>query len=154
VESTETNAIKHFTDLRVWQKAHELFVSINKVTEKVSLGVASTIVVEQLLKSTGSISANIAEGFNSHRRKKYVQYLDVAQCSAAETENWLYKVVDCVLLEKTEVQPWLEASVIIQKMLNSMITKLEKRKDAKPQPFVSSPSLPHMPFKNRHMFRD
>ena len=154
MESTETNAIKHFTDLRVWQKAHELFVSINKVTEKVSLGVASTIVVEQLLKSTGSISANIAEGFNSHRRKKYVQYLDVAQCSAAETENWLYKVVDCVLLEKTEVQPWLEASVIIQKMLNSMITKLEKRKDAKPQPFVSSPSLPHMPFKNRHMFRD
>jgi four helix bundle protein len=154
VESTETNAIKHFTDLRVWQKAHELFVSINRVTEKVSLGVASTIVVEQLLKSTGSISANIAEGFNSHRRKKYVQYLDVAQCSAAETENWLYKVVDCVLLEKTEVQPWLETSVIIQKMLSSMITKLEKRKDAKPQPFVSSPSLPHMPFKNRHMFRD
>jgi four helix bundle protein len=154
MESNENNVIKHFTDLRVWQKAHELFVSINRVTEKVSRDVASTIVIEQLLKSTGSISANIAEGFNSRGRRKYIQYLDIAQCSAADTENWLYKVVDCVLLEKSEVQPWLEASVAIQKMLNSMIYKLEKRKEIKPQPVVSSPSLPNMPFKNRHMFRD
>lgn len=154
MESTKTNAIKHFTDLRVWQKAHELFVSINKITDKLSRDVASTIVVEQLLKSSGNISANIAEGFNSRGKRKYIQYLDIAQCSAAETENWLFKVVDCVLLEKTEVQPWLETSVVIQKMLNSMITKLEKRADAKPQPIISSPSLPHMPFKNRSMFRD
>jgi four helix bundle protein len=154
VESTETNAINHFTDLRVWQKAHELFVSINKVTEKVSRDVACTVVVEQLLKSSGSISANIAEGFNSRGKKKYIQYLDIAQCCAAETENWLYKVIDCVLLEKTEVQPWLETSVVIQKMLNSMISKLEKRKGPMAQPVVSSPSLPHMPIKNRRMLRD
>jgi four helix bundle protein len=154
MESTETNVIKHFTDLRVWQKAHDLFVSINRMTERTARDVASTVVIEQLLKSSGHISANIAEGFNSRGRKKYIHYLDIAQCSAAETENWLYKVVDCVLLEKSEVQPWLEASIAIQKMLNSMITKLEKRAEAKPQPVVSSPSLPHMPFKNRHMFRD
>jgi four helix bundle protein len=124
------------------------------VTEKLPERIATAIVVEQLLKSSGSISANIAEGFNSRGRKRYIQYLDIAQCSAAETENWLYKVVDCILLEKTEVQPWLEASVVIQKMLNSMISKLEKRAELKTQPVVSSPSLPHMPFENRRMFRD
>lgn len=154
MESTETHAIKHFTDLRVWQKAHDLFVSINKVTEKVSRDVASTMVVEQLLKSSGGISANIAEGFNSRGKKKYICCLDLAQCCAAETENWLYKVVDCVLLEKTEVQPWLETSVVIQKMLNSMISKLEKKKGPVVQPAVASPSLPHMPIKNRRMLSD
>jgi four helix bundle protein len=154
METAESSAIKHFTDLRVWQKAHELFVSINKMSEKVPRDVATTIVFEQLLKSTGNISANIAEGFNSRGRRKYIKYLDFAQCSAAETENWLYKVVDCVLLEKTEVQPWLETSVVIQKMLNSMMTKLEKRRELKTQPVVSSPSLPHVPIKHRRMFRD
>lgn len=154
MESGDTKVIKHFTDLRVWQKAHELFISINKITEKIPPDVATTIVFEQLLKSAGSISANIAEGFNSRGRRQYIQYLDIAQCSAAETENWLYKVVDCVLLEKTEVQPWLEKSVVIQKMLNAMITKLEKRREIKTQPVVSSPSLPHVPIKHRRMFRD
>jgi four helix bundle protein len=154
MESADSNAIKHFTDLRVWQKAHDLFISINKMTEKVPREVAATIVFEQLLKSTGSISANIAEGFNSRGRRKYIQYLDIAQCSAAETENWLYKVVDCVILEKTEVQPWLETSVVIQKMLNSMMGKLEKKREVKTQPVVSSPSLPHVPINHRRMFRD
>ena len=154
METAESKAIKHFTDLRVWQKSHELFVSINKMTEKVPRDVATTIVFEQLLKSTGNISANIAEGFNSRGRRKYIKYLDIAQCSAAETENWLYKVVDCVLLEKTEVQPWLETSVVIQKMLTSMMAKLEKKREVRTQPVVSSPSLPHVPMKNRRLFRD
>jgi four helix bundle protein len=154
VESTETNAIKHFRDLRVWQKAHELFVSIHKETDKLSPEVASTVLVDELLRSSGSISTNIAGGFNSRGRKKYVEHLDTAKCSAAETENWLYKVVDCVLLEKSDVETWLETSVAIQKMLSSMIGKLDKRPSTAAQPVVSSPSLPHMPFKNRRMFRD
>jgi|GEM_PF-645650 len=154
MEPTETKAIKHFRDLRVWQKAHELFVSIHRETDKLPPEVASTVVVDELLRCTGNISANIAEGFNSRRSNRYVQHLDLAKCSAAETENWLYKVVDCVLLEKSDVENWLEASVAIQKMLGSMISKLEKRADVKLQPVVSSPSLPQMPFKNRHMFRD
>jgi len=154
MEKTEGSEIKHFTDLRVWQKAHELFVSIHKATGKLSRDVSTTIVVDQLLRSSGSISANIAEGFNSRGKKHYIYYLDIAQCNVAETENWLYNVVDCVLFEKAEVQPWFEASIALQKMLGSMIRKLDKKTDPTAQPVVSSPSLPQMPFLNRRLFRD
>ena len=131
MESTETNAIKHFTDLRVWHKAHDLFVSICSEVDRLSKTAANKMIVDQILKSVGSISANIAEGFNSRGRKKYIQHLDIALCSAAETENWLYKVVDCVLLEKSEVQPWFDDSVALQKMLSVMIRKLEQRANMK-----------------------
>lgn len=154
MEPAEKNAIKHFRDLRVWQKAHELFVSIHRETDKLPPEIASTIVVDELLRSAGNISTKIAEGFNSRGSNRYIQHLDTAKCNAAETENWLYKVVDCVLLEKSDVENWLETSVAIQKMLGSMISKLVKKKEAKLQPVVSSPALPHMPFKNRRMFRD
>jgi four helix bundle protein len=154
MEKTEATEIKHFTDLRVWQKAHEMFVSIHKATDKLSHDLASTVVVDQLLRSSGSISASIAEGFNSRGKKHYIYYLDIAHCNAAETENWLYKAVDCVLFEKSDVEAWLEASVALQKMLGSMIRKLDKKAEATAQPIVSSPSLPHMPFLNRRLFRD
>lgn len=154
MESAETNEIKHFTDLRVWQKAHQLFVAIHKATDKLPRDLSTTIVVDQLLRSSGYISANIAEGFNSRRKKHYIDYLDIAQCYAAETENWLYKVVDCVLFEKTEVEPWFEESIALQKMLSSMIKKLDKKIDTATPPVVTSPSLPHMPFLNRRLFRD
>jgi four helix bundle protein len=156
MESTETKAIRHFTDLRVWQKAHGLFVSIHKETGKLSQEAASTIVVDQLLRSAGGISANIAEGFNARKRKKYIEFLENAQSSAAETESWLYKVVDCVLLEKSDVQNWLDTSVVIQKMLGSMVRKLEKKPAAVTQPIASSPPLPdsYLRFRNRRMPHD
>lgn len=158
MEKTDVSEIKHFTDLRVWQKAHQLFVSIHKETDKLPRDGAITVVVDELLRSSGNISAYIAEGFNSRGRKNYIYYLDIAHSNAAETENWLYKMIDCVLLEKSEVQPWLETSVALQKMLGSMISKLEKRAEATTQataqPVVSSPSLPHIPILNRRLFRD
>ncbi len=154
MQKTETGEIKHFTDLRVWQKAHELFVSIHKAADKLSRDVAATIVVDQLMRCSGSISANIAEGFSSRGKKHYISCLDVAHCNAAETENWLYKVVDCVLFEKSEVEPWFEATTALQKMLGSMIRKLEKKAEPTAPPVVTSPSLPHVPFLNRRLFRD
>ncbi len=156
MESTETKAIKHFTDLRVWQKAHELFVSIHKETGRLSQDAASTVLVDQLLRSAGGISANIAEGFNARKRRKYIEFLEDAQSSTAETESWLYKVVDCVLLEKSDVQTWLDTSVVIQKMLGSMIRKLEKKPVAATQPIASSPPLPdsYLRFRNRRMLHD
>lgn len=132
MEATEVNAIKHFTDLRVWQKAHTLFISIYNEVDRLSKTAVSTLILDEILSSVGSISANIAQGFNSRGRKKYIQCLDIAQCNAAETESWLYKVVDCMLLEKSEVQPWLNDAVGIQKMLSVMIRKIEQRANTKP----------------------
>ncbi len=131
MEANEVSTIRHFTDLRVWQKAHTLFISIYNEIDRLSKTAVSTLILDEILKSVGSISANIAEGFNSRGRKKYIQCLDLAQCSAAETESWLYKLVDCMLLEKSEVQPWLDDAVGIQKMLSVMIRKLEQRASTK-----------------------
>ena len=56
------------------------------------------VIADQLLRSAGSISANIAEGFNAPTTKEYLRYLDTAKRSAHESENWLYKPRDLRLL--------------------------------------------------------
>ena len=137
MENNESKAIRHFTDLRVWQKSHDLFVSIYGAIDKLPRTATAGIIFEQLLRSSGDISANIAEGFYSRGRRKYVRYLETAHCSAAETENWLLKLTDCHCMDNNIVEPWIETCVGIGKMLNSLMRKLEER--AKPKPRAEEP---------------
>jgi len=119
--------VKHFTDLIVWQKAHNLFVDIYNALDLLPQKVGAKTITDQIFRSTGSISANIAEGFNSNSTKKYINYLEIAQKSAAETENWIYKIRDCKLLDKSLVAPWLNTCCQIQKMLQSLKKNLAKK---------------------------
>jgi four helix bundle protein len=122
---------RHFTDLIVWQKSHKLFVNIYKEFDNFPYKVGVSIIVGQILRSCGSISANIAEGFNAYSTKEYVRFLDIALRSAAETENWIYKVADCSLLKKEKINPWLDTCHEIEKMVQSLIKSLRKRIDTK-----------------------
>lgn len=85
------NKVKHFTDLVVWQKAHSLFVDMYAIFAGHPRKIGVNTIIEQIFRSCGSVSANIAEGYNSRNTKKYVNYLEIAQKSSAETENWIYK---------------------------------------------------------------
>ena len=59
--------IKNFTDLLVWQKAHQIVLAIYKITkyfpseEKYGL-------IQQIQRAAVSIAANIAEGFQQTTR--------------------------------------------------------------------------------------
>jgi four helix bundle protein len=122
------NKVKHFTDLIVWQKAHSLFVDMYIKFDNYPRKTGVKTVIEQIFRSCGSISANIAEGFNSRSTKKYVNYLEIAQKSAAETENWVYKIGDCRIIRTPVINPWIDICDNIQRMLQSLMTNLEKKR--------------------------
>jgi len=54
--------IKTFRDLEVWKKAFKLAVKVIRLAEKLPKRMATKIILEQLLRASTSISANIAEG--------------------------------------------------------------------------------------------
>ncbi len=120
-------AVKHFTDLKVWQKAHQLFLDLLQDIEHFPRTAAGRVLEDELLRSVGSISANIAEGFNARSGKEYIHYLDIARRTTAESENWYYKVRDAGFLEVGVVETRVSQCVEISKMLQSMINKLDKR---------------------------
>ena len=119
--------IKHFTDLDVWQMSHRLFIESLEDVKKFPNSIGARIVADQLLRSIGSISANIAEGFNSKTTRKYLSYLDISLNSSAEAENWYYKVRDANWLDKNIINQRVETCTIICRMLNAMINSLEKK---------------------------
>lgn len=76
-------AIKKFTELKVWQKAHELVLLTYKITrnypeeEKFSL-------VSQSRRAAVSIAANISEGFKKRSKKDSLNFYNVSEGSLEE----------------------------------------------------------------------
>ena len=119
--------IKHYTDLIVWQKSHKLFLDIVKDVDTFPNKRAANIIADQIIRSSGSISANIAEGFN-RSKAKFLNSLDIALGEANETENWLYKIRDLKYIDIIIAENQIEETKIICKMLNSLIAKIKLRK--------------------------
>lgn len=119
-------AIKHFTDLEVWRRSHKMFLDLLEDIKKFPKSAEARIITDQMVRSVGSISANIAEGFNSRSTKQYLNYLDIAKRTTSESENWYYKVKDATLLAKDIAEMRIAECVEISKMLQGLINSLEE----------------------------
>jgi four helix bundle protein len=118
--------ISHFTDLEVWRKAHQLFLDLLADIQDFPRHRSAEILADQILRSCGSISANIAEGFN-RSTKKLLSSLDIAVGEANETENWLYKLRDTRLLAPELAAQRIDQCKQIGRMINGLIRSLETR---------------------------
>ena len=87
---------KDITDDSLWKmEAYRLSLFLTDVgwydvtelmKDKRTIGIA-----DQLYRSLGSISANIAEGYSHHTGKTRPQYYQYALGSARESRDWYYK---------------------------------------------------------------
>ena len=79
---------KSFTEMPVWQKAHELSAEIFKLTlilpRSEDYGLTS-----QIRRSSNGISACISEGFGRSTNKDKSNFYIIARGSAFETQNHL-----------------------------------------------------------------
>lgn len=82
------NAAKSFTDLIVWQKAHQFVLSVYKETKKFPkeeiYGLTS-----QFRRAAVSIAANIAEGFKKRGKKDKLNYLNISHGSLEECRYYI-----------------------------------------------------------------
>lgn len=109
---------KSFKDLIVWQKSVDLSVRIYKVTEKFDSGEKFGL-TSQMRRCSVSIPSNIAEGSKRGTDKDFLQFLRIANGSAAELETQLIIAQEVYSnLNFNEIFPLL---VEIQKMLTVII---------------------------------
>jgi four helix bundle protein len=80
--------INRFSELTVWQKAHELTLATYQLTEKFPRSEQFGI-VSQLRRSAASVSANIAEGFGRRTTKELLRCLQISRGELEETRYFL-----------------------------------------------------------------
>lgn len=118
--------IEHFTQLEVWQVSHQTFLGVLKDLDRLPRSRAAAILADQVIRSIGSIGANIAEGFN-RSKAKFLNCLEIALGETHESENWLYKLRDAQLLEAQRANEHVRQCVRIGKMLSALIRSIRTR---------------------------
>ncbi|MCD5383748.1 four helix bundle protein [candidate division WOR-3 bacterium] len=88
--------MKIYRDLKVWQKAYEVALEVIKSADVIlHPSLSERIILKQIIRSSTSICANIAEGYGSDSNPEFARYLGIAYKSALETDNWIQILRGC-----------------------------------------------------------
>src|SRR5215212_1179309 len=108
-----------FKNLRVWQEAHQLTLDTIRACEEIT-GNIGTLVRNQLVRSTMSVPANIAEGSAKRSDREFARYVRIALGSATESENHLILASDLELLGFEEYEALDKQTQDVQKKLTGL----------------------------------
>ena len=117
--------MKSYRDLIVWQKSMSLVTLIYKLTVKFPDDEKFGLVA-QIKRSAVSIPSNIAEGYGRNYRKDYSRFLQIARGSLFENQTQLEIAVNLSFISTEDLKEIQELSIEVEKMLNSLIKKLEE----------------------------
>ena len=111
-----------FRKLLVWQKANRLSAATADAVDGIR-GTAAMILRSQLLRSSFSIQANIAEGSSKRSDREFARYVRIALGSTTESANHLILLRDLGAIDDRRFA-FLDSSL---DEIGRMLTGLEKR---------------------------
>ena len=113
--------LESYKQLEVWKRSIELVKEIYKITEQFPKSELYGLVA-QMRRAAVSIPSNIAEGYKRKNLGEYLQFLSIADASAAELETQIIIAKD--LYSKIDFSKAESLVEEVQKMLTVMIRKL------------------------------
>ena len=78
-----------YRNLNLWQRAQDLALAVVKMSESLPKSEAAKSIARQVVSSSGSVAANIAEGHGRYSVAAYRNHPSIARGSIAETDSWL-----------------------------------------------------------------
>jgi four helix bundle protein len=115
------------SELESWKSARELRQMVSEMVkcfpkdEKIRLK-------DQIIRSSRSVSANIAEGFGRYHYQENIQYCRIARGSLYETQEHLICALDEKFIEKEAFDKINDHILLCLKILNGYIAYLKKSK--------------------------
>lgn len=117
-------ALESFKGLIVWQRSMELAEEIYRIARSLP-DVERYNLVSQIQRASISIPSNIAEGYKRKGRKEYLQFLAIADASAAELETQLLLIER--LYRETDTVKAQSSVGEVQKMLFVLLRELHAK---------------------------
>ena len=116
--------MRDFRKLKVWQKAHQLTLSVYRVSNGFPTDERYGL-TSQLRRASVSIPANIAEGCGRRGDREMSRFLQIAMGSASELEYHLLLAHDLGLLDNQLHRELEEYTTEVKRMLSSFLQKLK-----------------------------
>jgi four helix bundle protein len=116
--------MQRFTELKVWQRSHQLTLEMYRVTASFPSAERFGL-ISQLRRAAASVPTNIAEGSKRQSNQEYARFLNIAEASLVETEYLLMLSRDLGLLAQDSSEVMLQEVTEIAKMLSGLRRKVE-----------------------------
>jgi four helix bundle protein len=118
--------MQDFKRLLVWQKAHVVFMDVNRTVTPQSSRAAPWL-RNQMLRAAASIPANIAEGCGKRTSREFLRFIDIATGSTHELENHLIAARDTQVLTQKQFEKLESSLTEIRRMLFGLATAIRRQ---------------------------
>ena len=133
-----------FKKLLVWQKAHSLALTVDRVSRKIR-DPRYVSLRSQIFRAASSIPANIAEGRRQESEKEFARFLRYALNSASELEYHTILGRDTKAIPEEDCISMLDQTITVRKMLYALLKRLSSdsgQAPQRPQPTAGPPTAP------------
>ena len=93
------STVSDFEELGIYQKARALAKQVYDITREGNFRFDSRF-VQQIRAAAGSVSDNIAEGFERQGNKEFINFLFIAKGSCGEVRSQLNRAFDVVFISQ------------------------------------------------------
>lgn len=115
-----------FEELEVWKLSRQLKNEIRELVKKYPAEEKYRL-VDQIIRSSRSVGANIAEGFGKFHYKENSKFCRTARASLMETLNHLIDSFDEKYIDEEELKFFKDKILHCNKVLNGYIAYLNKQ---------------------------
>lgn len=116
--------IERFEDIESWKAGRELTKAVYKLTSKASFSKDFGL-KDQIQRASVSITANIAEGFDSKSNKAFINFLNYSFRSASEIQSLIYAALDQDYISKDEFNKVYDKCTEVKKLIGGFIRYLK-----------------------------
>lgn len=125
MNNSENNKLKSFTDLKVWQEGHTLVIMVYNITKYFPKEETYSL-VDQMRRSSSSITSNIAEGFGRQGYKDKLRFYYLAHGSMTELKDQILIAKDVGYLNETDFKRLVEQANTTHALLQGFLTKTKE----------------------------
>lgn len=117
---------KKYQDIKL--RSYNFALRVIRYLDSVEIKRVFYSMIDQLLRSSTSIGANLIEAKSSHSKKDFIKYYEIALKSSNETKFWICLLRYGLKLNKVELNSLLNEVNEISKVIASIVIKVKDTK--------------------------
>lgn len=115
---------KEFKDIKL--RCYNFSLAIIQLIDSVYIKQIFYPLINQLLRSSTSVGANLVEARSAHSKKDFIKFYEISLKSSNETKYWLCLLRDGLKIDKNKIDNLLSEINEISKIIASIIIKIKK----------------------------